>query len=121
MAVKRVGKKEDRARVKPHIRRDDVVQVISGRDRGKKGKVLRVSPEKAVAFVEGVNILVKAIRPDPQVAQSGGFVKREGPIALSNIQLFCSRCQKPTRVGRGVSGERRERVCKRCGNPIGKA
>ena len=120
--MKRVtGNRKAEARVKPYIHRDDIVHVIAGRDRGKKGKVLRVSPERGVAFVEGVNIRVKAIRPDPQVAQSGGFVKREGPIAISNLQLFCSHCQKPARVGKKVSGDRRERVCKRCGNPIGKA
>ncbi len=115
------GKKEARAKGKPYIRRDDIVSVMAGRDRGKRGKVLRVSPDKGVAFVEGINVLVKAIRPDPQVAQSGGFVRREGPIALSNLQLFCSNCQKPTRIARSVVGERRERVCKKCKKPIGKA
>jgi len=91
--MKRVVRKNDaKARVKPSIRRDDIVYV-----------------------------LVKAIRPDPQIAQSGGFVRREGPIALSNLQLFCPNCQKPTRITRKVSGDRKERVCKRCNNPIGKA
>jgi large subunit ribosomal protein L24 len=120
--VKRVpAKKDNIPQRKPYIRRDDIVYVIAGRDRGKRGKVLRVSPEKQVAFVEGVNTVVKAIRPDPQVAQSGGFVRREGPIALSNLQLFCSHCEKPTRIARKVSGDRKERVCKKCNNPIGKA
>ena len=114
-------KKNAGARVKPYIRRDDIVYVIAGRDRGKRGKVLRVSPAKGVAFVEGVNVLVKAIRPDPQLAQSGGFVRREGPIALSNLQLYCPHCEKPARIARKVSEDRRERVCKRCKNPIGKA
>ncbi len=120
--MKRVVRKNDaKARVKPSIRRDDIVYVIAGRDRGKRGKVLHVAGGKGVAFVEGVNVLVKAIRPDPQIAQSGGFVRREGPIALSNLQLFCPNCQKPTRITRKVSGDRKERVCKRCNNPIGKA
>ncbi|NQT84303.1 50S ribosomal protein L24 [bacterium] len=114
-------KKEKETRAKPHIRRDDIVYVIAGRDKGKRGKVLHVSPQKGVALVEGINIIVKTIRPDPQVAQSGGFVRREGPITLSNIQLFCSHCQKPTRIARKVSGDRKERICKRCKNPIGKA
>jgi large subunit ribosomal protein L24 len=114
-------KKEAETPAKPHIRRDDIVYVIAGRDKGKRGKVLHVSPAKGVAFVERVNVLVKTIRPDPQVAQSGGFVRREGPIALSNLQLFCPNCQKPTRVARRVSGNRKERICKRCKNPIGKA
>jgi len=120
--VNRLGKKKDAEKKgKPYIRRDDIVYVIAGRDRGKRGKVLRVSPDKGVAFVEGANVLVKAIRPDPQLAQSGGFVRREGPIALSNLQLFCPSCQKPTRIARRASGDRKERVCKRCNNPIGKA
>ncbi len=106
---------------KPHIRRDDIVYVIAGRDKGKRGKVLRVSPDRNKAFVEGVNLLVKAIRPDPQVAQSGGFVRREGAISLSNLQLFCPTCQKPTRITRQIVGGRKERVCKKCNNPIGKA
>lgn len=114
-------KKDTGAKVKRYIRRDDIVYVIAGRDKGKRGKVLRVSPDRGVAFVEGVNVLVKAIRPDPQLAQSGGFVRREGPIALSKLQLFCSNCQKPTRIARKVSGDRKERICKRCNNPIGKA
>jgi large subunit ribosomal protein L24 len=64
---------------------------------------------------------VKAIRPDPQIAQSGGFVRREGPITLSNVQLFCPTCDKPTKVTRKVSGDRKERICKKCNTPIGKA
>jgi len=120
--VKRLWQRKDRkARPKAHIRRDDIVSVIAGRDRGKRGKVLRVSPERGIAFVEGVNLLVKAIRPDPQIAQSGGFVKRDGPIALSNLQLYCPTCDKPARVARKVSGDGKERICKRCNNPIGKA
>jgi large subunit ribosomal protein L24 len=116
-----LGKKKAETKGKPYIRRDDIVYVIAGRDRGKRGKVLHVSPAKGIAFVEGVNVLVKAIRPDPQVAQSGGFVRREGPIPLSNLQLFCSTCQKPARIARRASGDRKERVCKKCNNPIGKA
>ena len=112
---------QKKTRVKPYIHRDDIVYVISGRDRGKRGKVLHVSPERGVAFVEGVNMLTKAMRPDPQIAQSGGFVKREGPIALSNLQVFCSHCEKPTRILRKVSEGHKERICKRCNTPIGKA
>jgi large subunit ribosomal protein L24 len=120
--VKRLQKKKGaKSRMKTSIRRDDIVYINAGRDKGKRGKVLRVSPDGKRAFVEGVNILVKAIRPDPQVAQSGGFVRREGAIALSNLQPFCHTCQKPTRVARKVSGDRKERVCKKCNNPIGKA
>lgn len=122
MAVKRLSQKGGAAAtVKAHIRRDDIVSVIAGRDKGKRGRVLRVSPDKKVAFVEGINTLVKAIRPDPQVQQSGGFVRREGPISLSNLQLYCPTCEKPVRVSKKISGDRKERICKKCGNPIGKA
>lgn len=122
MAVKQSWHKGGAAAtVKAHVRRDDVVSVIAGRDKGKRGRVLRVLPDKKVAFVEGINTLVKAIRPDPQVQQSGGFVRREGPIALSNLQLYCPTCEKPVRVSTRISGDRKERVCKKCGNSIGKA
>ena len=71
---------------KVHVRRDDVVEVLAGRDRGKKGRVLRVYPRKLRALVEGVNFINKAMRPDAKTNQTGGFVKKEGLIHLSNLR-----------------------------------
>jgi large subunit ribosomal protein L24 len=71
---------------KAHIRRDDVVEVLAGRDRGKKGRVLRVFPKKERALVEGVNFINKAVRPDAKMNQTGGFVRKEGMIHLSNLR-----------------------------------
>jgi large subunit ribosomal protein L24 len=71
---------------KAHIRRDDVVEVLAGRDRGKKGRVLRVFPKKARALVEGVNFINKAVRPDAKMNQTGGFVRKEGLVHVSNLR-----------------------------------
>ncbi len=72
--------------LKAHIRRDDIVEVLAGRDRGKRGRVLRVYPKKDRALVEGVNFVTKAIRPDAKLNQSGGFVKKESLIHVSNLR-----------------------------------
>jgi large subunit ribosomal protein L24 len=74
------------APIKVHIRRDDVVEVLAGRDRGKKGRVLRVYPRKARALVEGINFINKAVRPDAKTNQTGGFVKKESLIHVSNLR-----------------------------------
>jgi len=71
---------------KSHIRRDDIVEVLTGRDRGKRARVLRVYPRRDRALVEGVNFINKAARPDPKLNQPGGFVKKESPIHVSNLR-----------------------------------
>jgi large subunit ribosomal protein L24 len=71
---------------KAHIRRDDIVEVLAGRDRGKRARVLRVYPRKERALVEGVSFITKAVRPDAKLNQSGGFVKKESLIHLSNLR-----------------------------------
>ncbi len=81
---------------KAHIRRDDVVEVLAGRDRGKRGRVLRVYPKKDRALVEGVNFVTKAMRPDAKLNQSGGFVKKESLIHVSNLR----------RVGEGAKSKK---------------
>src|ERR671927_905890 len=86
------------------IRRDDEVVVISGKDRGKTGKVLRVDPEKQRVYVEGLNLVKRHQRPqqvrDAQRAESvGGVIEKEGPIHISNVMLIDPKDKKPTRVG----------------------
>ena len=106
------------------IRRDDEVVVISGKDRGKTGRVLRVDPKNARVYVEGLNIIKRHQRPqqvrDAQRAESvGGVIEKEGPIHVSNVMLVDPKENKPTRVGieRGEDGARR-RVARRSGAHI---
>jgi large subunit ribosomal protein L24 len=108
---------------RPRIRRDDTVQVISGKDRGKTGRVLRVEPARERLFVEGMNIQKRHQRPrtlrDVQRAQElGGIVESEGPIHISNVKLLDPRTDQPTRVGVTREGGIRRRVSKRSGEVI---
>jgi large subunit ribosomal protein L24 len=103
-----------------HVRRGDTVAVIAGRERGKRGKVLRVLPDRGRVLVEKVNMLKKHQRPTQKLRQ-GGIIEREGTLALSNVMLVCSHCDKPTRAGtRALADGRRQRVCKRCNEPVDK-
>jgi large subunit ribosomal protein L24 len=108
---------------KPRIRRDDMVRVISGKDGGKTGRVLRVEPKRDRVFVEGLNIQKRHQKPrtlrDVQRAQElGGIVEAEGPIHISNVQLLDPRSSEPTRVGVTREGGVRRRVAKRTGEVI---
>ncbi len=110
--------------VKTKIRKDDVVKVISGRDRGKTGRVLSVNRTKGTAVVEGVMMVKRHTKPNPSQQIKGGIAEREGPIALSNIMVLASDGQ-PTRIsyrleGTGVSA-RRVRVARRTGEPLDKS
>ena len=102
------------------IRRDDTVEVISGKDKGKTGKVLRVEPKKNRVFVEGMNIQKRHQRPrslrDTQRADAvGGVIEREGPIHISNVMLVDPKTNKPTRVRVERKDGRRTRVAKKSG------
>ena len=100
------------------IRRDDEVVVISGKDRGKTGRVLRVDPGKSKVYVEGLNIVKRHQRPQ-QVAGAqraetvGGVIEKEGPIHISNVMLIDPKDKKPTRVGISREGGQRMRVTRR--------
>ncbi len=103
-----------------HVRRGDTVGVIAGKERGKRGKVLRVLQDKDRVIVEKINMVKKHQRPTPKVRQ-GGIIEREGPLHLSNVLLVCSRCDRPVRTGTKILGDgRKMRVCKRCGESIDK-
>jgi len=103
-----------------HVRRGDTVGVIAGRERGKRGKVLRVLREKSRVLVEKVNMIKKHQRPTQKVRQ-GGIIEREGALALSNVLLICSRCDRPVRAAMKILADGRKiRVCKRCGESIDK-
>jgi len=104
---------------KHDIRRNDTVKVISGRDKGKQGRVLRVFPASGKVLVEHVKMVKKNVRPNPQKNIKGGVAEQESAIAISNVMLVCPQCG-PTRVGHQQNGEKRERVCKKCGSPLEK-
>lgn len=96
------------------IRRNDTVEVIKGKDAGKKGKVLRVFPEKNKALVEGINLAKKHKRQSRQ-DQQGGIVSIEMPINLANLMLFCKNCNSPRRSGFTVLKDKtKSRFCKTC-------
>ncbi len=97
-----------------HVRTGDQVLVIAGKDKGKKGKVVRVLPEKGRVVVEGVNIVKKHRRPTRNVMQ-GGITEEAAPIDASNVMLVCRNCGEPARTGaRFLEDGRKVRVCRRC-------
>ncbi|HLI64507.1 MAG TPA: 50S ribosomal protein L24 [Terriglobales bacterium] len=102
------------------IRRNDQVRVIAGRDKGKQGRVLRVMPAEGKVLVEHVMMVKKNVRPNPQRNIKGGIAEQESPISISNVLLMCNSCNRPVRVGHEAHGDRRVRVCKRCGNTLEK-
>ena len=100
------------------VRRDDQVIVISGKDRGKTGRVLRVDPKHERVYVEGLNIVKRHQRPRPGSTDPGGVVEKEGPIHVSNVMLLDPTDNKPTRVGILREGGQRFRVARRTGNRL---
>jgi large subunit ribosomal protein L24 len=97
------------------IRHGDTVKVMSGRSRGKTGKVLSVNPAKRTVTVEHANIIKKHTRPNPSKNIKGGILDREGPIHVSNVMLVCPGCGKHTRVGRTTLPDgTKVRTCRRC-------
>ena len=109
------------SRLATPIRKNDNVVVTTGKDRGKRGRVLRVVPEKNRLVVEGVNIIKRHTKANPQRQIKGGLVEREAPLHASNVQLVCPECGKPTRLGRKILGDgRKVRVCRKCEGVVDK-
>jgi large subunit ribosomal protein L24 len=104
-----------------HVRKGDTVIVVAGKERGKKGKVLRVIPEKGRVVVERINMIKKHQRPTQKIRQ-GGIIEREGAIHLSNVMLVDPGSNKPTRVGmKALSDGKKVRVARRSGEMLDKA
>ena len=102
-----------------HIKKNDMVYVLSGKDSGKTGKVLRVFLDKKKAIVEGINFIQKHTRPNPQKNVKGGILPKESPVDISNLQVVCKNCNKRARVGAGVAQDgKRTRVCRKCGEQL---
>jgi large subunit ribosomal protein L24 len=100
------------------IRRDDTVLVISGKDRGKTGRVLEVDPKSERVFVEGLNIVKRHQRPRPGSTDPGGVIEKPGPIHISNVMLIDPSDSKPTKVGIVREDGKRFRVARRTGNRL---
>ena len=100
------------------IRKGDRVRVLSGKDKGKEGAVMRTLPREGKVIVDGVNVARKSQRPT-RTTQQGGIIDKDMPIQVSNVALVCPSCGKPTRVGYTIdkSGQK-ARVCKKCGGEI---
>jgi large subunit ribosomal protein L24 len=100
---------------KTHIKKNDQVLVTAGKDRGARGKVLRVFPGTGKAVVERINMMKRHTRPNPQKGIQGGILEREAPIAVSNLMVICPSCGEPSRLGRKrLEQGGAVRVCKKC-------
>ncbi len=107
------------------IKKDDTVQIIAGKDNGKRGKVLRVLPEERRVLVEKLNMIKRHTKPRPAPRASGqqvipgGVIEREAPLHISNVQLVCPACGKPSRVGRRINAAgTKVRFCRSCDKDV---
>jgi large subunit ribosomal protein L24 len=104
--------------IKFHVRKDDLVQVIAGKEKGKSGKVLKVLPNKNRVVVEKVNFIKRHSRPTGKTRQ-GGIIQKEAPIHISNVLLLCSKCNRGVRMGKRILEDgKKALVCKKCGELI---
>ncbi len=97
-----------------HVKTGDEVKIISGKDKGKTGKVLQVSPSEGKVIVEGCNMVTKHVKARSQ-NQLSGIVKAEGALYASKVMPVCPKCKKATRVGSEIKNDKKVRVCKHCG------
>jgi len=100
-----------------NIKKNDTVIVLSGKDKGKKGKVLVAMPSENKVIVEGVNVATCHTKPRKQ-GETGGIVKRETPIRTCKVALYCEKCGKGVRVGHKIDGDKKTRICRSCGAEI---
>ena len=97
-----------------NVKKGDTVVVLSGKDRGKQGKVLGTVPADGKVVVEGINMVTCHVKPRKQ-GETGGIVKREAAIAACKVQVVCTKCSKATRVAHKIEDGKKTRVCKHCG------
>lgn len=103
-----------------HIKKNDLVMVTKGREKGKSGRVLKVLPEKEKVIIEKINFIKKHTRPHGQ-QRRGGILEKEAPLRISNVMLLCEKCNKPVRTRhRVVEGTKKARVCHKCGESFDK-
>lgn len=103
-----------------HVHREDTVVVLAGKDRGKRGRVLKIINKTEKVLVEKINMVKRHTRPSQELPQ-GGIVEKEAAIHVSNLQVVCSKCGKPTRISHKIlSSGKKNRVCKKCGEIMDK-
>ena len=103
---------------KSKIKKNDKIIVLTGKDKGKIGTVLKIDIEKGSLIAEKVNMIKKHAKPSTNNPQ-GGIIQKEAPINISNVMIVCNKCNEKTRVSYSLLGDRnKERICKRCGEPI---
>jgi large subunit ribosomal protein L24 len=115
-----IAKRKPAEPVRIDIKKEDTVKVLTGRDRGKTGRVLQVNRETGKVLVEHVMMIKRHTRPNPAKQIKGGIAERESPINASNVMVVCPQCHKATRIGHHVDAvaggkSRRTRVCRKCG------
>ena len=109
------------SRVASPVKKNDTVLVITGKDRGKRGRVLKVVAADNRLIVEGVNMIKRHTRPNPQRNIKGGIVEREAALHASNVQLVCPECSQVTRIGHKVLADgRKVRICRKCEGVVDK-
>ena len=103
---------------KVHVKTGDTVVILSGKDRGSKGKILAVSPKEGKVIIEGHNMVTKHVKPR-RMGEQGGIVKAEGAMYACKVQIVCPHCGKPTRVGHKLYEDgTKGRICKKCGESL---
>jgi len=96
------------------IKKGDTVTVITGKNKGKSGRVLSVSVAQGRLLIEGINIVKKHMKPNKKYTQ-GGIIEKEAPVNISNVMLLCPKCSKPTRIAAaGLDSDKKTRMCKKC-------
>ena len=120
-----IAKRKPTELLRIDLKRDDTVKVISGRDKGKTGRVLRVDRDTGRVLVEHVMMVKRHTRPNPQKQIKGGIAERESPIPVSNVLIICPGCNKAVRISHHVDHvaggkTRRSRVCRKCGQTLDK-
>lgn len=96
------------------IKKGDKVKIIAGKDRGKEGKILQVLPDKKKVIVEGINLLIKHVKPR-RAGEKGQRIQFPAPLSISNVMLVCPKCSKPVRVGYKIlENDKKVRICKKC-------
>jgi len=101
------------------IKKNDTVLVVTGKEKGKKGRVISVEPKNDKILIERINIIKRHMKPSKKYSQ-GGIIEKEAPLHISNVMLVCSKCDKPTRIGNTVlSDGKKARICKKCKEVVG--
>ncbi len=105
------------ADTKYKLRKDDLVQVIAGKDKGKQGKILKIDREKGKVIVAGANMAKKAMKKKNQ-SDRGGIAEIEAALHVSNVMIVCKKCGRPVKIGYKIEGDTKKRVCRKCGEAL---